>query len=185
MIKSEIKGVDLELFYEKLNNGLEVFIVPVKNAKNNYVTYSSKYGGTNNDFVPNGENKMTSFPMGIAHFLEHKMFEQESEIIRRLAKDGNCIILGRCADAVLQGNENVCSVFVCANDEYREERGRTVYDGKSVIELNQEDAKRAEYYAYYTGKEWGNPKNYDLSVNTSHKSLEDIADVIIEYINKK
>lgn len=77
MIKSEIKGVDLELFYEKLNNGLEVFIVPIKNAKNNYVTYSSKYGGTNNDFVPNGENKMTSFPMGIAHFLEHKMFEQE------------------------------------------------------------------------------------------------------------
>ena len=37
----------------------------------------------------------------------------------------------------------------------------------------------------YTGKEWGNPKNYDLSVNTSHKSLEDIADVIIEYINKE
>lgn len=125
------------------------------------------------------------FGMSGAKPMNHKMFEQESEIIRRLAKDGKCIILGRCADAVLQGNENVCSVFVCANDEYREERGRTVYDGKSVIELNQEDAKRAEYYAYYTGKEWGNPKNYDLSVNTSHKSLEDIADVIIEYINKK
>ena len=96
------------------------------------------------------------FGMSGAKPMNHKMFEQESEIIRRLAKDGKCIILGRCADAVLQGNENVCSVFVCANDEYREERGRTVYDGKSVIELNQEDAKRAEYYAYYTGKEWEN-----------------------------
>ena len=108
------------------------------------------------------------FGMSGAKPMNHKMFEQESEIIRRLAKDGKCIILGRCADAVLQGNENVCSVFVCANDEYREKRGKEV-----------------EYYAYYTGKEWGNPKNYDLSVNTSHKSLEDIADVIIEYINKK
>ena len=64
------------------------------------------------------------------------------------------------------------------------ESGGTL-SSNSFIELNQEDAKRAEYYAYYTGKEWGNPKNYDLSVNTSHKSLEDIADVIIEYINKK
>ena len=47
--------------------------------------------------------------------MNHKMFEQESEIIRRLAKDGNCIILGRCADAVLQGNEKcMFCYFVCA-----------------------------------------------------------------------
>ena len=113
------------------------------------------------------------------------MFLSEASVVRKLANDGACVILGRCADYVLEDMPNHFSIFVCANDEYREERGRTVYDGKSVIELNQEDAKRAEYYAYYTGKEWGNPKNYDLSVNTSHKSLEDIADVIIEYINKK
>ena len=113
------------------------------------------------------------------------MFLSEASVVRKLANDGPCVILGRCADYVLEDMPNHFSIFVCANDEYGEERGRTVYDGKSVIELNQEDAKRAEYYAYYTGKEWGNPKNYDLSVNTSHKSLEDIADVIIEYINKK
>lgn len=124
------------------------------------------------------------FGMNGSKPMNHKMYEQESEIIRRLAKDGNCILLGRCADVVLRDQENVCSVFVCANDEYRAKRGKEVYDGKSVIELNQEDAKRAEYYSYYTGKEWGNPKNYDLTVNTSYKSLEDIADIIIEYLNK-
>ena len=124
------------------------------------------------------------FGMSGAKPMNHKMFEQEAEIVRRLANDGNCIILGRCADVVLRDNPNVCSVFVCANDEFREERGLKVYEGKSVIELNQEDAKRAEYYAYYTGKEWGNPKNYDLCVNTSYKSLSDIADIIIDYVNK-
>ena len=174
-----------ELYYEKLENGLDVYFMPKRGFTKKYAVLATNYGSNDLEFIPIGETEPIRVNEGIAHFLEHKMFEQESEIIRRLAKDGNCIILGRCADAVLQGNENVCSVFVCANDEYREERGRTVYDGKSVIELNQEDAKRAEYYAYYTGKEWGNPKNYDLSVNTSHKSLEDIADVIIEYINKK
>lgn len=124
------------------------------------------------------------FGMSGAKPMNHKMFEQEAEIVRRLANDGNCIILGRCADVILRDNPNVCSIFVCANDEFREERGLNVYEGKSVIELNQEDAKRAEYYAYYTGKEWGNPKNYDLCVNTSYKSLSDIADIIIDYVNK-
>ncbi|WP_278933604.1 AAA family ATPase [Megamonas funiformis] len=111
------------------------------------------------------------------------MFLSEASVVRKLANDGPCVILGRCADYVLEDMPNHFSIFVCANDEYREERGRTVYDGKSVIELNQEDAKRAEYYAYYTGKEWGNPKNYDLIVNTSNASLDKIADAIIEYIN--
>ncbi len=115
--------------------------------------------------------------------MNHKMFEQESKAIRLLANDGPCVILGRCADVVLRDNPKVCSVFVCADDEFRAKRGREVYGGKSIIELNQEDAKRAEYYAYYTGKQWGGTKNYDLIVNTSYKSLEDIADVIIAYTN--
>ena len=124
------------------------------------------------------------FGMNGAKPMNNKMFEQESEVIRRLANDGACIILGRCADVVLRDNPKVCSIFVCANDEFRAKRGREIYGGKSIIELNQEDAKRAEYYAYYTGKQWGSAKNYDLTVNTSYKSLEAIADVIIEYINK-
>ena len=123
------------------------------------------------------------FGMSGAKPMNHKMFEQESEIIRRLAKDGKCIILGRCADAVLQGNENVCSIFVCANDEYREKRGKEVYEGKTLKELDAENEKRARYYNYYTGKKWGEASNYDLIVNTSNASLDKIADAIIEYIN--
>lgn len=125
------------------------------------------------------------FGMSGSKPLNNKMYEQEAEVIRRLASDGTCVILGRCGDYVLRDNPNVCSIFVCADDEYRAKRGREIYDGKSLIELNQEDAKRAEYYTYYTGQKWGDAKNYNLTVNTSYKSLDTIADIIIDYMNKE
>ena len=111
------------------------------------------------------------------------MFIAEAGVIRKLAEDGPCVILGRSADYVLEDEPNHFSIFVCANDAYREQRGKDVYDGKTLKELNQEDDKRARYYNYYTGKKWGDPVNYDLVVNTSNESLDKIADAIIEYIN--
>lgn len=80
MNKKELKGLDLQLFYEKLDNGLEVYIVPFKNVNNNYVTFSTKYGSVHNEFVPIDKDKMVKVPGGIAHFLEHKLFEQQDGI---------------------------------------------------------------------------------------------------------
>ena len=110
------------------------------------------------------------------------IFMSESAAIRKLAKDGPCVILGRSADYALRKFDNKFSVFVCADDDYREARGKTVYGGKTLKELNQEDKKRARYYNYYTGQTWGEGQNYDMVVNTSHDSLEKIADAIIEYV---
>ena len=111
------------------------------------------------------------------------MFISEANVVRKLANDGDCIILGRCADYVLSDMPNHYSIFVCADDDYREHRGKTIYEGKSLKELDAENDKRARYYNYYTGKKWGNPANYDLVVNTSKVPLEKLADAIIEYIN--
>ena len=111
------------------------------------------------------------------------MFLSEASVVRKLANDGPCVILGRCADYVLEDMSNHFSIFVCANDEYREKRGKEVYEGKTLKELNEENEKRARYYNYYTGKKWGEASNYDLIVNTSNASLDKIVDAIIEYIN--
>ncbi len=78
MIKKNLTGLDLEVFEETLENGLRIFIIPKKNANNTYVTFSTNYGSVQNDFVPIQEENMISVPLGIAHFLEHKVFEQES-----------------------------------------------------------------------------------------------------------
>ncbi|WP_455631241.1 cytidylate kinase-like family protein [Megamonas sp.] len=110
------------------------------------------------------------------------IFLSEATAVRKLAQSGSCIILGRCADYVLDDMPNVFSIFVSADDKYREKRGREVYDGKTLKELDIEDGKRARYYSYYTGQQWGEPSNYDLVVNTGKVPLDKIADAIIEYI---
>jgi len=76
MKKTKIEKLKLEVYEETLDNGLEIYIIP-KNCNNIYATFSTKYGSNNDEFVPLNETKMKSFPLGIAHFLEHKMFEME------------------------------------------------------------------------------------------------------------
>ena len=114
--------------------------------------------------------------------LNDKLFDSESEIIRRLADSGPCVILGRCADYVLRRRKNTYSFYICANDEFRAKRGQDVYEGRSLTELNEEDLKRGGYYSHYTGRKWGDPKYYNLSINTSYLSLEAAADLIIHYV---
>ncbi len=73
MKKIKIKGLDEVICYEKLDNGLEVYLFNKETFKSSYVTFTTKYGSVYNEFVPIGK-KMTTFPKGIAHFLEHKVF---------------------------------------------------------------------------------------------------------------
>ena len=110
------------------------------------------------------------------------MFVAESKIIRQLAKAGSCIILGRCGDFVLRDFSKHYSFFICADDDFRTERGRTEYEGKSLQEIKAEDQKRADYYEYYTGERWGQPEKYSLSINASKISLDKAADLIIRYV---
>ena len=83
MEKIELKNVDKTIYREVLDNGLEIIIIPnneFSKKKNYYFNYGTYYGALNNEFVPKGESKMTIFPNGIAHFLEHKMFESKDGI---------------------------------------------------------------------------------------------------------
>ena len=59
------------------------------------------------------------------------MFMSESAVIRKIAEDGPCIFLGRCADYALRNNDNHFDIFVCADDDYREKRGQTVYEARA------------------------------------------------------
>ena len=83
MEKIELKNVDKTIYREVLDNGLEIIIIPnneFSKKKNYYFNYGTYYGAAINEFVPKGMSKMTSFPSGIAHFLEHKMFESKDGI---------------------------------------------------------------------------------------------------------
>ncbi len=80
MKKSKLEKLDLELYQETLDNGLEVYIVPKENVNGIYATFSTKFGSAYDEFIPNGSKKMIKVPLGVAHFLEHKMFEQKDDV---------------------------------------------------------------------------------------------------------
>lgn len=80
MKKIYFKGLDVSCYKEVLDNGLEVFLIPFTNKKNYFMAYATRFGSEITNFIPAGEDKEIKVPDGIAHFLEHKMFEQEDGI---------------------------------------------------------------------------------------------------------
>ena len=77
MKKNKLVHFDLDLYSETLDNGLEINIVPKNTVNSVYVTFSTKYGSIHDEFIPIDSNEYYKVPMGVAHFLEHKVFEQK------------------------------------------------------------------------------------------------------------
>lgn len=110
------------------------------------------------------------------------LFALQRHEIKRIAQKEDCIIVGRCADHVLNDTDaQVLSVFVSAPTEQRirrkmEQESLSHLRAKSVV--RKMDLQRKKYYEHYTGKTWGKPENYDLCVNTGEMSLEQAAQLI-------
>ena len=79
MQKIKLAGIEEEIIYEKLPNGLDVYLYTKDSITNNYVTFTTKFGSIYNNFVPIDEKKLINIPNGVAHFLEHKVFVQEHD----------------------------------------------------------------------------------------------------------
>ena len=77
MEKIKYKGIDEVVYYEKLSNGLEVYMNPSETAKNFYITISTRFGSIDTEFKFEGDKKFTKVPNGTAHFLEHQLFQEE------------------------------------------------------------------------------------------------------------
>ena len=75
------KELELDLFYEKLDNGLEIYLVPMKNKDKYFLTYATKFGSTTTTFTKGDSKEEVTVPDGIAHFLEHKMLNKNQEKI--------------------------------------------------------------------------------------------------------
>lgn len=85
----EFKQLDETLYYKQLSNGLDVYILPKKGFSKTFVTFTTKYGSIDRTFVPIGESETITVPDGIAHFLEHKMFEKEDgDVFQQFSQAG-------------------------------------------------------------------------------------------------
>ena len=110
-----------------------------------------------------------------------ELFELQANAIQKAADEKNCIFIGRAADYILREHENCLSVFISANEEdridtLRAEKNMGRSDARHLIE--KVDAKRADFYIFYSGKKWGSACSYDLCINTSRTGVEGAAAII-------
>lgn len=117
--------------------------------------------------------------------LNDKVFLVQSEVIRKLAAKGPCVIVGRCADYVLRENPNCVNVYIYSDMEDRVSRATTYYNlsaDRAQEQIQKTDKKRATYYNFYTNLKWGRAENYDLSLNSAKIGVDGCVEVIRSFI---
>ncbi len=116
------------------------------------------------------------------------LFIKESELIEEVANNESCVIVGRCADFILKDKENVLKIFIDSSIQDKINRATEYYKldknkaEKEIIRINK---LRANHYKYYTEREWKDPANYDICINSDSIGIESAADLICELANKK
>lgn len=117
--------------------------------------------------------------------INHKVFLAQFDTIKKIAGEGPCVMVGRCADYALEDYDNVMNVFIYADLDQRIRRVAREFnltDAKAKDIILKNDKKRASYYNYYTNKEWGNAKGYDLCLNSGKLGIDGTVRVIKEYM---
>ena len=119
---------------------------------------------------------------------DDNLFNYQAKVIRELAEEESCIIIGRCADYALEDDPFAVSVFVKASIDERVKRIKRLYelnDSKAADLIQKTDKKRASYYNYYSSKKWGDAKSYDLCVDSGLVGIEGAIEVILKFIELK
>jgi len=120
--------------------------------------------------------------------LNHKVFLAQFNAIQKIADEGSCILVGRCADYALADYENVLSVFIYADIDARIKRISRIYDcneAKAKEMIQKTDKKRKSYYNYYTNKHWSDVNSYDLCLNSATLGINGVAETITAAIKNK
>ena len=114
-----------------------------------------------------------------------QVFLAQSQMIRKLEQSGPCVIIGRCSDIIV---EDGFHVFICASMKKRMERMQRLEPEETVKKLEARmreiDRKRRDYYQYYSGNEWGSPRNYHLSLNSGKLGVEQCVEIIADCVQK-
>ena len=160
----------------------------------------AKENGFDERYVANvGEKSIeAAYPMTIGHSFAMppiQLMDQpirvaaaQRQIIENFAKQGDCVIVGRCADYVLDGTENLVRLFVYAEIEERinKVREKGYFPEEDILKnIKRIDRERRDYYRYYTGKSWENLENYDLMINTTKLSYDDMVECVVDYLKMR
>ena len=117
--------------------------------------------------------------------VNQQVFQAQFDAIRRLAEDHSCVVVGRCADYVLENHEGLVKVFIYADLNDRVKRVAefdNITPAEAKNRINKSDKRRASYYNFYSGKKWGVASAYDLCINTSAVGYDNAVELIAQFV---
>ncbi|MCC8170062.1 MAG: cytidylate kinase-like family protein [Oscillospiraceae bacterium] len=149
-------------------------------------TSSFLYSLAGGNYSMHGINAPLYYEMPI----NDKLFIAQADVIKNLAKQGSCVIVGRCADYVLENEDYVdlLNIFIYGSVDYRARRVMNALNlpqSKARDRVVKTDKQRRTYYDYYTSRDWGVMSNYDLCLNTENIGIDNAAQMIIKYVETK
>ena len=145
-----------------------------------------------NSFMYNLVMDTYSFGYNSSSFVDmpisHKVFLAQFDTIKKIASEGPCVIVGRCADYALSDFPNVVNVFIQADEVAKIKRIRERFadistDDKARDMMYKKDKQRQSYYNYYSSKKWGRADSYDLTVNSTKLGIEGTANFIMQFVD--
>mgnify|MGYP002674412911 FL=1 len=112
---------------------------------------------------------------------EDILWQHQYRVITELAEKGPCVIVGRCADYILEDKADCLNVFIQADLEFRAKRIVEVYGERAESpeeRIKDKDKRRAAYHRFYTNMKWGYAQNYDLTLNSGVLGIDNCVDII-------
>ncbi len=117
--------------------------------------------------------------------ISHKVFLAQFDTIKKIADEGPCVIVGRCADYALADRSNVVDLFIYSDEASKIKRIMERYDlseAKAKDMIVKKDKQRQSYYNYYSSKKWGRADSYDLCINSSVLGEDGTVNLIVQYV---
>lgn len=149
----------------------------------------SKEAGMTEDFIEENEQKREwGSSLNSEYNSNDKLFIAETKVIKEIASNQSCVIIGRCADYILKDNPNVIKIFIYSSQKDKINRAVKYYnmDEKNAKkEIEKVNKERARHYKYYTNKEWADINNYDFAFNSDYLGVENTAELIKDIVMKK
>jgi len=162
------------------------------------ISLAAKRSGLSDEFIANNEQRMKN---GLLHNLaaasaytsgffssqylplSESIFISQAQVIRDIANKESAVIVGRCADYILDGRENTINVFIHAPQEKRVERIMKLHgvdEATAIKEIQLSDKERGNHYFRYTDRKWGKAQNYDICINSALMGVEKTVEMLVD-----
>ena len=162
------------------------------------ISLAAKKSGLSDEFIANNEQRMRG---GLMHNLaaasaysggffssqylplSESIFISQAQVIRDIANKESAVIVGRCADYILDGRHNTINVFIHAPQEKRVERIMKLHgvdEAAAIKEIQVSDKERGNHYFRYTDRKWGKAQNYDVCINSALMGIDKTVEMLVD-----